>query len=441
MILYTKTIIQEVKMIRNTQQTLETWLMSDRPPLILDGARQVGKTWLAKNLADIHKYKSHYINFESDKNFKNCFAANLDTQTISNELSIQLDCKIGPHDLIIFDEIQECPNALTSLKYFHENSTNRVLAAGSLLGIALTGHSFPVGKVEFLKIFPLTFDEFLLNLNYLDLLSDSKKSPSAHQKLSEAITWYLYSGGMPAAIKILIEKYKKIDGPAIKQIRKVQNDILSGYEKDFRKHSEPEDAMQLTALYKNIANQLVQYQEGTVKRFKFKGVISGKKEYSQFQSYFEWLKENGLVYLNHVIDSKPNFPLDSCFKESFFKVFYSDIGLINARLRIPVDAFRLGAEWSYKGFILENFVAQHLASWGKPLCSWKTERAEIEFLIENETNFEIYPIEVKSRSRNRAKSLKSYCERYNPSRFFKFSLDPEPNDQSLQLYNISILKE
>lgn len=425
---------------RFIQENLLHWYHHSKHPLILLGARQVGKTWLAKDLSTKIQTPSHYFNFEEKPTLVKAFDQDLDPITIKRNLELSQKVPIGPEDLLIFDEIQSCPKALTSLKYFAENSTNHVLAAGSLLGVHLSEDSFPVGLVEFLTLYPLTFEEFLINLGKEDLLKNSSFK-TAHSQLITHLYDFFYTGGMPAAV-MLWKSYNGIE--QIQKVRKCQQDILLSYEKDFAKHAGKENALHLSELFSNIAGQLVRYQDDSVERYQFKGALSGKKEYRQFKSLFSWLERCGLIYRSFVIESEPQFPLSMQKKESLFKAFYFDIGLLNAKLKIGYGVYKSG-DWSQKGFILENFVATQLAILTEgQLYSWKTAKstAEIEFLWSDENEAKIYPIEVKSQARTKAKSLMSFTEQFKPNKAFKLTLDhqmsfnPLSKIQTHPLYDI-----
>lgn len=393
--------------------------MKNRLPLVLLGARQVGKTWILKQFAKTNYTQYHYFNFEENPNLSLCFES-LDVDKIIEQLSIQVSFAISCEDLIIFDEIQLAPRALTSLKYFAEDQRYQIMSAGSHLGLGLGQESFPVGKVTFHTLYPMTFSEFLAanEVHY----SQEKSSLQTHQ-LNEQFRNYIFVGGMPAAVKI----WNNISEPLvyrIKATRDIQEAILLGYKNYFAKYCETKDALYIGKLYEEIATQLFKYHDESVKRFKFKGALKGKKEFGQFETYFHWLEKSGLIYKTFVINHEPHYPLMTNKTESMFKAFYHDLGLLNATLGITYQVLMEQKFGYYKGFILENFAATQLILYSHKaqLYSWSENESEIEFLWANNDG-SIIPIEIKSSKKSRSKSLDSYIKRYSPKVGMKFCAD------------------
>lgn len=393
-----------------------------RKPLILRGARQTGKTYILKEFGRQYFQNYHYINFEDDENLAAFFVTNLSPGRIVNELQFYLDKAIDiQNDLLIFDEIQNCPRALTSLKYFNEEMPDAaVCAAGSLLGVTLSRESFPVGKVEFLDLFPMTYYEFLSAFGerklaaLIDDLDLSHPLPiAAHQKLLEYWKKYLVIGGMPEAVKTFTA-LKANEFEAFKTVRGLQNNLIDAYMMDIAKHAGKQNTADIERLWRNIPAQLGRTQNGKARKFRFKNVLPGKKGYERLAGPLSWIESTGLAIRVSIVD-KAGFPLSSFVKENRFKLYFFDIGLLGAVSKI-MPAVLLNYEFgSYKGYIAENFIAQELQASGlKQLCCWEGKTSEVEFLLETDSG--IIPIEVKAGKRTQAKSLKVYIERYNPAK-------------------------
>ena len=393
-----------------------------RKPLVLRGARQVGKTWLLTEFGKTHFKNVHHFDFERDKNtLQPVFQENLSPKTIIRNLALVTDQMIDPsNDLVIFDEIQNLPEVLTSLKYFQEELPElAVCAAGSLLGILLSDVSFPVGKVEFLTLRPMNFEEFLINYNnpllyeaFLEGVNNWQVPEVVHQKLLYLLKQFYITGGMPEMVKHFLEE--KDQSPAVFQItRKKQNDLLNALKADFSKHSGKVNALHITSVYENVSIQLSQYTDDSVKRFRFKDVIKGKKGYVELQGPISWL-ENAQLVIKVLIANRAALPLRSFCKENFFKLYLNDIGLLGAQLDVPPSAILLSNYGTTKGFFVENFVATELqtAIEGQ-LFAWNERTSEIEFLLTRED--QIIPVEVKSGLRTKTKSLQQFILKYNPS--------------------------
>ncbi|MCK5519679.1 MAG: ATP-binding protein, partial [Candidatus Marinimicrobia bacterium] len=390
-------------MLRLSMEKLKEWKANPfRKPLVLRGARQVGKTWLLKYFAKTEFPNYHYINFEEDSRLEKIFNTNLNPSIILNELQFYLDKPINiKTDLLIFDEIQRCPRALTSLKYFRENIPELALcAAGSLLGIYLNGESFPVGKVTFLDLHPMTFEEFLLgtgNEHYVNLLNEqhwSKPLPEiAHIKLWEMWKHYLITGGMPE----VVDQFRLQQTNLFEAFQKtiiIQKDLIDTFIADISKHSGKSNAMHIERLWRNIPIQLAKSLDGSAEKFKFKDAIPGYKSYDRLSAPIDWLEKADLLIRAPIINSI-NTPLESNRKENRFKLYHFDIGLLSAMNNMSAKTLLNYDFGTYKGYIVENYIAQELKASGyKKLFCWEGRTSEIEFLLE--IGEQVIPIEVKS---------------------------------------------
>jgi predicted AAA+ superfamily ATPase len=336
-------------------------------------------------------------------------------------LSLTAGKTINPKsDIVIFDEIQESSKAVSSLKYFSEEMPELVLAgAGSLLGVKLSNESFPVGKVEFLHLYPLSFAEFVEAagdglLNETLKTNNLKSMPTiAHDKLWQLLKEYFITGGMPQVVgEYLNLRSTPVEGR--KRVRKLQRGLLDSYYKDFAKHSGSNNAIHIVAVFENIPMQLAGNLEGSVKRYKFKDVIPGKRGFTDLQGPVEWLVQAGLA-IKVKVCNRAELPLEAFCKPNMFKLFVFDIGMLGCLLDLPVEVILNDDYGITKGYFAENFVAQELVAAGsRNLYSWTERNSEIEFMIIEE-DF-IVPIEVKSGIRTQAKSLQQYIRRYSPSR-------------------------
>lgn len=401
----------------------------ERKPLLINGARQVGKTWLMKNLGKNH-YKSYlYINFETNKEMRALFSQSLDTQKLIEGLNIENKEKIDPSNtLIIFDEIQECPQAITSLKYFYEkNPEFHIVAAGSLLGVALhEGISYPVGKVNFMDLYPLSFSEFLdaigeEKLSELINTNDHSLITPFKDKLIDYLKKYFYVGGMPEAV---LNFSKNND---FKAVREIQQQILTGYEKDFSKHVASNILPKVRMIWNSVPAQLSKEN----KKFNY-NLVKENSRAKDFEDAISWLENSGLIYKVNKI-SKPAIPLKSYQDDSIFKIFTLDIGLLCAMNMIEPDILLKGSEifTEFKGSLTEQFVLQELKTI-KDLhsCYWKNDNAtsEVDFVVQYKSK--IVPIEVKAGTNLKAKSLKVYIDKYSPEIALRSSLsDYKKNDK------------
>lgn len=401
-------------MERFQYQKLLNWKKSNgRKPLIIRGARQVGKTWLMKQFGELEYTSTAYVNFESSKTLKNLFSDDFDIQRIITAIQIETGVQINPgNTLIIFDEIQECEGAITSLKYFFENAPQyHIMAAGSLLGVALHQHtSFPVGKVEFLDLYPLSFREFLLALNkkplYDLLLSrDWVLITSFKSKFIELLRQYYFIGGMPEAV------YSFANENDFKKVREIQTRILNAYEQDFSKHAPYELVPRIRMIWQSVPSQLAREN----KKFVYKVLKQGARA-KEFEMAIAWLIDSGLLYkVNRV--SKPGMPLIAYMDLSAFKMYHLDVGLLGAMGAIDIKSLIEGNAifQEFKGALTEQYVLQQLRSCENvSVFYWSAEQsvAEIDFVVQYGQN--IIPIEVKAEENLQAKSLKSFYQQYHP---------------------------
>lgn len=407
-------------MKRQIESDLLSWsTKTTRLPLVLKGARQVGKTYVVKNFAQRNFKNFHEFNFEVTPGLKSIFESDPDPRRILQELSFQQGKQIGEGDLIFLDEIQECPKALTALKYFAENLPRQhVIVAGSLLGVALNEVSYPVGKVEYLWLGPMTFEEFLLGIEdekgalalrkFYETLQISELE---HTHLWEQLKRFYITGGLPKSVA----EYGRLQSEpleAFRVVRNIQENLIRDYTSDFSKHSAPANAVHIRGVFENIPLQLSAVHDGTTKKFKFNEAIPGRKGYAQLQSPIDWLYNAGLSY-KISIANRAELPLRSFCKENLFKLFALDVGIFGAQLRLPPEIILKDDYGISKGYFAENLVLQGLIENEKDLpISWMEGQSEVEFLIVKEG--EIIPIEVKSGLRTRAKSLASYIKKYRP---------------------------
>ncbi len=408
-------------MERNMLATLQAWKkQKGRKPLVLRGVRQVGKTFLLQYFGKHDFPQYHYFNFEEDEKLKRFFEQDLKPDRILTELQHHSQHPINPAtDLLILDEIQECPKALTSLKYFHEYMPELALCcAGSLIGVHLTKGSFPVGKVEIIDMYPMTFFEFLAAINEKEALSflqdwtPSTPIPlSLHMRLWERLKWYFDVGGLPEVVQTFVN-LRDNQLIAFEKVRNKQEQLLIGYIADIAKHSGKANAMHVERVLRAIPGQLSKSQDGSIKRFQFKGVIPKVDKYSRIVNAIDWLETTHLILKIHIAN-KGELPLSAFTKESWFKLLIFDVGILGAMSSLAPKTILDYDYGTYKGYFAENFVAQELVCAGSsPLYSWEESRAEVEFLID--INGQLTPIEVKSGQRTKAQSLHQFRRKYSP---------------------------
>jgi predicted AAA+ superfamily ATPase len=406
-------------MKRDIISGLSEWKNKEnRQPLILTGARQVGKTWTMKEFGSKNFKKTAYISFDNNSGMRNLFENSVRPNELIPFLNAQAGVEIDSETLLIFDEIQEIPKALTALKYFCEERPDiAIIAAGSTLGISMhSGVSFPVGKVEFMTLHPMSFVEFLDAIGETQLRAAIETKNyvllnSFHEKLLGLVKQYMLVGGMP---EVLLEfvKTKGFTGT-----RKIQKKILMSYEKDFSKYTNSEMAVKLGLLWKSIPAQLAKEN----KKFLYGAVKTGARA-RDFEAAIQWLEDSSLIYKIGRI-SNPSLPLKSYEEFGMFKLFAHDIGLLCSMSgvsdKIILETNAIFKE--FKGALAEQFICQELLAIGMEPFYWQLEnsQAEIDFLVQLDA--EIIPVEVKSRINLQAKSLKVYIGKFNPKTALRVS--------------------
>lgn len=410
-------------MERDVYQILLQWKGAHRrKPLVLDGARQTGKTWLLRKFGESEFTRVHYINFEADPLATSIFAGDLRPETTIPQIGLYTGVQVQSSDsLIVLDEIQACPRALTALKYFQEGAPRiAVTAAGSLLGLSGSSESYPVGKVTTVRLFPLSFSEFLRALDppLWSHFAAFGEQPTAfpklvHSRLWDRLTQYYVTGGMPEVVQTLLDAGGAIDVPGAEAIASVQNNLIHGYHGDFAKHAGTVNAHHLSRVFDAVSSQLSRTVDAGVKRFIFREAVAGARRYRDLVHVIDWLRTTGLVYSSAILED-PIVPLHAHVKESMFKLFLFDTGLLHRMLNVSAREI-LEQRWStYKGYVAENFVAGELQAAGvSDLFTWTGRTSEIEFLLQTDDG--VIPIEVKSGvSTGRAKSLQVYRDKYDP---------------------------
>ena len=410
-------------MKRSLYKELLLWKnRNNRKPLLLEGARQVGKTYLLKEFADKEYGDCAYFNFEKTPELDSLFTSSLDSSSIIKSLELFIGRKIDPDStLIFFDEIQASPRAVTSLKYFYEESPKyHVVAAGSLLGVSVSRlSSFPVGKVNFMMLYPLSFFEYLsaVKENLLIELIEGKNDflqiqNIIHEKLLDHYKKYLFLGGMPEVVQNFIVN------DDIVEVRKIQKEILHAYKRDFSKYTTASEAIKISEIWNSIPVQLAKEN----KKFKYNDVVKNGRS-SKFESAIEWLKKAGLVYTVNNL-KLPKLPLSGYVDNSKFKLYMLDSGLLGAMLNIHSSLIVKGNNLfsEYNGAFIENYTAVELIKSGfEELFYWTSKfDAELDFVVSNEENI-IIPIEVKSGMSKQKKSLRVYAEKYNPEFLVRLS--------------------
>jgi len=364
--------------------------------------------------------KLHYLNFEEQEQLISVFNGDLSPLRIIKELSFFLNESIDlQKDLLVLDEIQQCPRALTSLKYFAEKMPElAICAAGSLLGVHLGESSFPVGKVDELHMFPLTYEEFLMAgpnemiyEGYKVINTISPLSEMLHARLWDEFKLYLVTGGLPEVVATFMSG-RDDQFTAIREARAIQTRLLSEYVADMAKHCGKQNAMHLERLWRNTPSQLGRDHTGSAAKFAFKDVIPGVKGYERLSGTIDWLTAAGLIIRLPIVNSG-HLPFTAYSKENFFKLFIFDVGMLGALSRLPAKTILDYEYGTYKGYYAENFVAQELiATHMDNIACWREKRAEVEFLCEE--NGSVIPVEVKSGWVTQAKSLGVFAEKYSP---------------------------
>ncbi len=400
-------------MERLLMQDLIKWKNKrNRKPLIIHGARQVGKTWIMKEFGKQYYENCVYISFDNNARMASVFDLDYDIERIISALKIESTCNFkAENTLLIFDEIQEVPKAMTALKYFYENAPEySIVAAGSLLGMALhKGTSFPVGKVDFLNLYPLNFREFLMavgeeKLAELLIQRDYELLNVFHGKYTDLLRKYYYVGGMPEAVQTFV------DTDDTKEVREIQKRLLLYYENDFSKHAPVEQIPRIQMVWNSIPAQLAKEN----RKFIY-GIVREGARAKDYEIAMQWLMDYGLIHKNFRV-KKPGLPLISHMEQSAFKMFMLDVGLLAAKGNLSAKTLLEGNQIfeEFKGALTEQFVAQQLVSVGAELYYYSTENssAEIDFLIQLEEY--VIPIEVKAEENLKAQSLRAYCRKFEP---------------------------
>ncbi len=424
------------------ERTLITQLLKwknspDRKPLVLEGARQVGKTWLLKEFGKKYFKDICYINFEQSDTLAGVFAGELSPQRIVEQLSIYNGKLIKPEDtLIIFDEVQEMPRALTSLKYFCEEAPEyAICCAGSLLGIALhEGTSFPVGKTDFLHLYPLSFKEFLL-ANDESLLVEyiekgNRQLGAFEPRLTDYLKKYFIIGGMPAVVMGWLNNndYNKVN--------QTQQELIAAYQKDFSKHAPKNMVEKIRYVWNSIPSQLAKEN----KKFIY-GLVREGARAREYEDAIMWLSDAGEIIRTHNV-SKPDIPISAYADLKAFKVFLLDVGLLRAMSKISPKVILDGSKIfeEFKGALTEQYVCQELQNFSEVLETnyyWSSSAtSEVDFVISD--GLDVYPLEAKARINMNAKSLKLYRDKYSPKWALRTSLLPYEKNESARTINLPL---
>ncbi|MDY3332130.1 MAG: ATP-binding protein [Pelistega sp.] len=413
----------------------------NRKPLIIQGARQVGKTWAMQHFGEKSFAKVAYINFDRNHRMQTLFSGDYDINRLILGLKIESGVDIQAEDtLLIFDEIQEVPQALSSLKYFYENAPQYyIVAAGSLLGVSLHHQvSFPVGKVDFLSLYPMDFYEFLTALGKQDLVSllemqDWSLISAMKSTYIDLLRQYYFVGGMPEVVKTFIETQN------IEQVRQTQRNLLMAYEQDFSKHIQDGQTVQkVRLLWSSIPNQLAKEN----KKFIYTQLQKGARS-KDYEVALQWLKDSGLVHSVPRI-KKPHLPF-SAYQDGAFKLYGLDVGLLAAQSHLDASVLLEGSRifTEFKGALTEQYVLQQLiATQENPVFYWVNEKgtAEVDFVLQRKQA--AIPIEVKAEENLKAKSLKVYVEQFQPEQAIRLSMaDYREQDWlvNIPLYGVNTL--
>lgn len=411
-----------------------------RKPLVIEGARQVGKTWLVKEFAQRNYKQLAYVNFEDMKILQNLFVQDFDIPRVLTAIGAATHVTCTEGDTLIFlDEIQAAPNAITSLKYFCENAPGyHVIAAGSLLGIELhQGESFPVGKVQFLNLYPMSFIEFVMamgedNLAKLLQTKDWNMIQLFAPKFHELLKYYYYVGGMPEAVLSFSQNRDW------QEVREIQNEILKSYRRDISKHAPSDIVPRISDLWNSIPAQLSKEN----RKFIY-GIVREGARAREYEIALQWLLDAGLIYKVYNVKA-PRIPLKSYEDRAAFKIFLLDVGLLGAMSRLKastiVDGNIIFTE--FKGALTEQYVMQQLVLKYEPYYFAKAKSTqEIDFLIEDEEDH-VIPLEVKAETNVKAKSLRQFVLENNPALAYRISMNDYQVDSwlvNLPLYAVNTL--
>lgn len=431
-------------MKRFALERLKEWKEKpNRKPLIIRGARQVGKTWLMKEFGKTSFEKVAYVNFDSNTRMRQVFDGEINIERIVLAISAETGISVNPENtLLIFDEVQEVPKALSSLKYFCENAPEyAVVAAGSLLGVALhKGTSFPVGKVDFMDLYPLTFQEFLCALGeerFVEILrgKDTDMVTMFKSKYIDRLREYYFVGGMPEVVQTYV------DTKDFNQVREIQKNLLNYYQQDFSKHAEISLVPRLNLVWNSIPMQLAKEN----KKYIYGQVRKGARA-KDFELAIQWLLDCGLIHKVHRIE-KPALPLKAYMNLDIFKIYLLDVGLLMAmtglNAQVIIDGNRIFTE--FKGALTEQYILQQLIA-GENVepyyYSAENSKGEIDFILQGNTS--VIPLEVKAEENLRAKSLKAFCEKYKPKYAVRTSMSDYREQEwmtNIPLYNIDRIGE
>ena len=409
-------------MYRSSMEQLHQWKRrKSRKPLIIRGARQVGKTWLMCEFGKIAYEKTVYISFDNNHQMKELFSVDFNIERIVTGLELYAGHKIdATTTLLIFDEVQEVPQALTSLKYFNEIAPQyQIVSAGSMLGVALhRGTSFPVGKVEFLDLYPLSFTEFIRAMGkeqFVELLgkNDFQMATTFKQDYIDLLKHYFYIGGMPEVVQAFA------DNKDFNEVQEIQQRILLAYEQDFSKHAPNEVVPRIRMLWNSIPTQLTKEN----KKFIY-GVVKEGARAKDYELALLWLVDCGLVHQVHRVTA-PNIPLRAYEDLKAFKLFLVDVGLLSCMVRLRQDTLLKGNDLfkEFKGALTEQYVLQQLKTFkGIETYYWTNNRnsAEVDFIIDNGSD--VIPVEVKAEINLQAKSLKTYRDKFKPGLSIRTSM-------------------
>lgn len=431
-------------MDRFALEKLKQWKeKKNRKPLIIRGARQVGKTWLMKEFGRTCFKKTAYVNFDSNTRMRQVFEGDINIERMILAISAETGVSIDNQDtLLIFDEVQEVPKALTALKYFCEEAPQyAIVAAGSLLGVAMhKGTSFPVGKVDFMDLYPLNFREFLYALGeerFVEILdsSDTDMVTMFKSKYMDRVREYYYVGGMPEVVQCYV------DTKDFNEVREIQKNLLNYYQQDFSKHAEAILVPRLNLVWNSIPMQLAKEN----KKYIYGQVREGARA-KDFELAIQWLMDCGLIHKVQRI-KKPDLPLKAYVDLDAFKIYLLDIGLLIAMVdldaRVIIDGNRIFTE--FKGALTEQYILQQLiADLGVEAYYYSTKKSsgEIDFLLQGRSS--ILPLEVKAEENLRAKSLKAFCEKYHPVYAVRTSMSDYREQEwmtNIPLYNICRIKQ
>jgi len=398
-------------MKRYAMEKLIEWKTAKkRKPLIIRGARQVGKTWLMKEFGSAHFENTAYVNFDNNERMKILFNGDYDISRLIEGLQLESGEKINPQTtLLVFDEVQEVPKALSSLKYFYENAPEyAIVAGGSLLGVAMhKGTSFPVGKVDFINLYPLNFHEFLEGIGEENLVEPLRKKDwkliaAFATKYTDLLRKYYYVGGMPEAA------CEYAESKDYSEVRRIHERILFAYEQDFSKHV----PLNVIPRIKNIWNSVPAQLSRENKKFS-PGIVQKGSRLNDYEVAFQWLLDCGLLYKVKQV-SKPGVPLSS-YETTFFKIFIHDVGLLATKSELDVKTLLEGNRIfeEFKGALTEQYVLQEMIANGVTPFYWSSNgTAEVDFVFKHGSD--VYPLEVKAEENLQSKSLKVYNDKYEP---------------------------